>query len=63
MRLSDYIQSIKHKKIAVVGIGVSNTPLIERLLTDGCDVTACDRSERDKLGTLADNLQKTRRAP
>jgi UDP-N-acetylmuramoylalanine--D-glutamate ligase len=58
MTLSGYIQSIKDKRIAVVGIGVSNTPLIERLLRDGCDVTACDRSERSKLGALADDLAR-----
>ena len=58
MKLSDYIQSLGRKKLAVVGIGVSNTPLIERLLQDGCDVTACDKSERAALGTVADGLER-----
>ena len=43
MKLEKYIKSIKKKRIAVIGIGVSNTPLIELLLENGCDVTACDK--------------------
>jgi UDP-N-acetylmuramoylalanine--D-glutamate ligase len=50
LKLSEYVNSIKNKKIAVIGIGVSNTPLVELLLESGCDVTACDKSERAKLG-------------
>jgi UDP-N-acetylmuramoylalanine--D-glutamate ligase len=48
---------MKYKRIAVIGIGVSNTPLIELLLEHGCDVAACDRTEREKLGGLADALE------
>ncbi len=58
MKLEDFVRSIKDKKIAVIGIGVSNTPLIELLLDGGCDVTACDRSERARLGGLAARLEK-----
>jgi len=58
LKLSDYIASVKNKKIAVVGIGVSNTPLIELLLDSGCAVTACDRAERAVLGDIADRLEK-----
>ena len=54
MTLSQYTASIKNKKIAVIGMGVSNTPLIRRLLRDGCSVTARDASPREKLGALAD---------
>lgn len=50
MTLIDYINSIKDKKIAVLGIGVSNTPLIELLLSHGCDVTACDRRSPEEMG-------------
>lgn len=57
MKLTDYVHSIRNKKIAVIGIGVSNTPLIELLLAQGCDVTACDKSERDKLGDTAAALE------
>ena len=43
MTLQQYVDSIKDKRIAVIGIGVSNTPLIELLCANGCDVTACDK--------------------
>lgn len=50
MTFSEYIKSINKKRIGVIGIGVSNTPLIKRLLADGCDVTACDVRTADALG-------------
>ena len=59
MRFAEYIENIKSKRIAVIGIGVSNTPLIEKLLENGCNVLACDRSSREKLGETADRLEKT----
>ena len=34
MTLREYIDTIKNKKVAVIGIGVSNTPLIDRLLAE-----------------------------
>lgn len=49
MTLSEYIDSVKTRSIAVIGIGVSNTPLIELLARNGCDVTACDRRGLDAL--------------
>lgn len=50
MTLNEYVNSIKNKSIAVIGIGVSNTPLIELLLNSGCDVTACDKRSFEELG-------------
>jgi UDP-N-acetylmuramoylalanine--D-glutamate ligase len=49
MTLSDYIADIKNKSITVIGIGVSNLPLIKRLASAGCAVTACDRRARQNL--------------
>jgi len=57
MILKDYLDSLAGKRIAVIGIGVSNTPLIELLLKEGISVTACDRSAREKFGPLADQLE------
>ena len=34
-----YFTSLKDKKIAVFGLGVSNRPLVRLLLEFGCDVT------------------------
>ena len=44
-----YFTSLKGKKIAVLGLGVSNRPLVRLLLEFGCDVTGCDRTSREKL--------------
>ena len=44
-----YFNSLKGKRIAVLGLGVSNRPLVRLLLEFGCDVTGCDRTPREKL--------------
>lgn len=50
MTMNDYISSIKDKRVCVIGIGVSNKPLIEKLLKAGCDVTACDKRSIEQFG-------------
>ncbi len=50
MTLNDYIQSLKGKRIAVIGVGVSNAPLIRLLLSCGCDVTVCDKRTLADMG-------------
>ena len=50
MTLNDYVNTLKGKRIAVIGIGVSNTPLIRLLLSCGCDVTACDKRSLAEMG-------------
>ena len=57
MTLHEYIASIKDKTVAIVGIGVSNTPLIELLAKSGVRVTACDRKSREVLGDEAGRLE------
>ena len=44
-----YFTALRGKKIAVMGLGVSNQPLVRLLLEFGCDVTGCDRTPREKL--------------
>ena len=34
MTLQEYLTSLRHKTVAVIGIGVSNTPLLRRLLAE-----------------------------
>ena len=53
-----FFKQIKGKKIAMCGIGVSNTPLIMNFLSKGAKVYACDRRSREMIGTLADDLEK-----
>ena len=45
----NYFTALKDKKTAVLGLGVSNRPLVRLLLGFGCDVTGCDRTPREKL--------------
>ena len=49
VKFEEYFQSLRGKKIAVLGLGVSNRPLVRLLLEFGCDVTGCDRTPREKL--------------
>ena len=57
MTLREYIDRLRGRTVAVIGIGVSNTPLLRLLLREGISVTACDRSSREKLGALAGELE------
>ena len=45
----DYFESLKEKNILVLGLGVSNRPLVRLLLDFGCKVTGCDRTPREQL--------------
>ena len=53
-----YFTSLNNKKIAVLGLGVSNRPLVRLLLEFGCDVTGCDRTPREKLDQEVLDLEK-----
>ncbi len=57
MTLNEYIESIKEKRIAVIGIGVSNEPLIELLLNKGCHLTACDKRSMEEMGEEGRKLE------
>lgn len=57
MTLQEYVDSLRNKRIAVIGIGVSNTPLIELLAGSGCRVTACDKRTADQMCEEAEHLQ------
>ena len=56
MTLNEYVNSIKDKRIAVIGVGVSNTPLINLLLSCGCNVTVCDKRSLSEMGMEALDL-------
>ena len=53
-----YFTSLKDKKVAVLGLGVSNRPLVRLLLEFGCTVTGCDRTPREKLEQEVLELEK-----
>ena len=45
----DYFNSLRGRRIAVLGLGVSNRPLVQLLLEFGCTVVGCDRTPRQQL--------------
>lgn len=51
-------ERFNNKRVTVVGIGVSNIPLIDFLLSFGAKVTACDRKDFEKLGDIAKTLEQ-----
>jgi len=54
---SEFKRFIKGKNVAVVGIGVSNIPLIEFLIDLGAKVTAFDKKNIEKLKEVVDKYQ------
>lgn len=54
----EFFQSLQEKRIAVLGLGVSNRPLVRLLLQYGCTVIGCDRTTRDKLDAQVLELEQ-----
>ena len=52
-----FFEQMRGKRIAMCGIGVSNTPLVMSFLSQGAKVTVCDRRSREQIGDLADELE------
>ncbi|KPU43726.1 UDP-N-acetylmuramoylalanine--D-glutamate ligase [Oxobacter pfennigii] len=59
MRLDfmDFKKNINGKKVAVLGIGVSNRPLIKSIVNMGANVTACDKMFREEIGCICDEFE------
>ena len=57
MTIEEFKNKIKGKKVTVVGIGVSNLPLIDFLLKCGANVTACDKKTRPEIEKTAAELE------
>ncbi len=53
-----YFAGLRGKNIAVLGLGVSNRPLVRLLLSYGCSVTGCDKVPREKLDAEVLELEK-----
>ena len=47
--LESYFTNLQGKRIIVLGLGVSNRPLVRLMLRYGCTVIGCDRTPREKL--------------
>lgn len=55
--IGEYLESLRGKSIAVIGMGVSNTPLIRMLLRADLKVTVCDKAPRERAAEQADELE------
>ena len=55
-KFNAFKEYVKNKEICVVGIGISNLPLIKFLCENGAIVTACDKRTQEELGETADEL-------
>ena len=55
--LEEFEAKMKSKKVTVIGIGISNIPLIKYLIKLGADVLACDKRSADKLGNNYTDLK------
>lgn len=47
--VKEYFEALRGKRVAVLGIGVSNRPLIKLLLSYGIHTVACDRTRREDI--------------
>jgi len=56
-QFNDFLKSIKNKNIAVVGVGISNTPIITMLAKAGANVKAFDKNEKSSLGDCVFELE------
>ncbi len=57
-KIEAFMHWISGKHVCVIGIGVSNTPVIDTLLSWGASVSAHDRKERAQKEELADALEQ-----
>ena len=58
MTLHEYIEDMRGKRIAIIGIGVSNTPLLKLFAAEGLRVAACDKRAREQMGEQAEHLEQ-----
>jgi len=58
MKNSFLMNLIDKTPVAVVGLGVSNLPLVDFLLCNGAKVTVYDKKSRGELGDTAKDLEK-----
>lgn len=56
-KLNAFYTYLNGKRVAMLGIGVSNAPLCRIFASKGAQVTACDKRSREKLGKIADELE------
>lgn len=56
--LQEYFNTLNNKRIFVIGMGVSNMPLIEKMLEAGLAVTACDKRQQSAFDGRIEELER-----
>ncbi len=49
MKLQNYFEALRGKRVLVLGLGVSNRPLVRLLLRYGIETVGCDKTPREAL--------------
>ena len=49
MNFKEFKENINGKKVAVVGIGISNIPLIKKLVEYGCKISRLHADHRPRI--------------
>ncbi len=56
MLVNEFKNSVKGKNVSVIGLGISNRPLIKYLLNAGANVSAYDKRTKEELGEIYDEF-------
>lgn len=56
--IDGFFKRLSGKSVALLGAGVTNTPIARMLLEKGISVTVCDRRSAEKLGDICDEFTK-----
>ena len=56
MNLNEFKKSVYNRNVSVIGLGISNRPLIKYLVKLGANVTGYDRRTKEQLGEIYDEL-------
>lgn len=56
-KIERFFYEMKSKKVAFIGVGVTNTDLIKLFLKKGIQVTVCDRKDPEKMGDVYGQLK------
>ena len=54
----EFLKNLTKQKIAIIGAGVSNVPLIQKLVSLNCDLTLFDQKEEENLNVRIISLIK-----
>ena len=58
MTLAQYLAELRDRQVTVIGIGVSNRPLLRLLAQAGAQVTARDKKTEEQLGDIIPQLKE-----